>query len=317
MDTIEVIEVNLKSSLKRRCLIGGIVAFIILLAATITTFVIFFIGEEPQSLNGDLQKYVLPNTTVTVLEDTNSSIKGECIVNEIRYEFASISRTLTFKTMDDESIDGVWSGFTLNNEDESILEMNLFALNDSVYTIEFVEDLSVNTNLLEVFMKELLAEHYVEMTVKLGSMGYIGTNGQHIQNLHRFAKWIWQYEATEDAERGVIFQNDEWEDISEEFEKVNAIVSASNNAGFWVRTMDNLLTHISEEQPGRALLGSCGSPYTQCGDTCYGRCGPGCDCWSWFCGDCNCWDGCAEHDYYCACKSMFDFWCVNVFWIYC
>merc|ERR1719228_1621287 len=108
-----------------------------------------------------------------------------------------------------------------------------------------------------------------------------------------------------------------------EFEKVNAIVSASEEAGYWVETMDDLLTHTSDEQSAnrRRLWsswnwdlspGSCGNPYVHCENNCYGRCGPGCECWKWFCGDCNCWKGCESHDYYCSCHGMWHPCCFNV-----
>ena len=41
---------------------------------------------------------------------------------------------------------------------------------------------------------------------------------------------------------------------------------------------------------------------------CRGMCGPGCTCWSWYCGDC-CWHrGCYEHDLCCK-KSRFSSYC--------
>jgi hypothetical protein len=39
--------------------------------------------------------------------------------------------------------------------------------------------------------------------------------------------------------------------------------------------------------------------YPNSGDSCYGMCGPGCDCWSWVCGDCCYHYGCAVHDNWC------------------
>ena len=43
---------------------------------------------------------------------------------------------------------------------------------------------------------------------------------------------------------------------------------------------------------------------------CRGMCGPGCTCWSWYCGDC-CWHrGCYEHDLCCK-KSRFSSYCLT------
>ena len=39
--------------------------------------------------------------------------------------------------------------------------------------------------------------------------------------------------------------------------------------------------------------------YPNASDSCYGMCGPGCDCWSWVCGDCCYHYGCAVHDSWC------------------
>jgi hypothetical protein len=39
--------------------------------------------------------------------------------------------------------------------------------------------------------------------------------------------------------------------------------------------------------------------YPNSGDGCFGMCGPGCDCWSWVCGDCCYHYGCAVHDNWC------------------
>merc|ERR1712013_692251 len=121
---------------------------------------------------------------------------------------------------------------------------------------------------LTEFMADPMMEHYVEMTVKLASNGYLGVNGSHIAGLYSFAEWIWRFEDSEgewtDAEKDV---------LSEEFEKLNAIVDASNRAGHWVTNMQELLTlssnetsinEVSNGRGGRNLLGSCGSPSPRC-----------------------------------------------------
>ena len=44
-------------------------------------------------------------------------------------------------------------------------------------------------------------------------------------------------------------------------------------------------------------------------NNCRGMCGPGCTCWSWFCGDC-CWHrGCYEHDLCCK-KKPYSTYCL-------
>ena len=90
--------------------------------------------------------------------------------------------------------------------------------------------------------------------------------------------------------------------------KVNAMIVGSSIDG-------GNNKDIRSQSHSRSLL-SC-SLSNKCGNACYGRCGPGCTCWSWFCGHCDCEPDCREHDYYCSCKSMSHFWCVNIFWVGC
>ena len=47
--------------------------------------------------------------------------------------------------------------------------------------------------------------------------------------------------------------------------------------------------------------------YPNSWNNCYGMCGPGCNCWSWICGDCCYHYGCAVHDS----------WCREGKWYYC
>jgi hypothetical protein len=61
----------------------------------------------------------------------------------------------------------------------------------------------------------------------------------------------------------------------------------------------------SPPPPSGGSLGNC------CGNSCFGRCGDGCSCWSWVCGDCNNHQGCQEHDYYCSCVGMWHYRCIS------
>jgi len=53
-----------------------------------------------------------------------------------------------------------------------------------------------------------------------------------------------------------------------------------------------------------------GSLVNCCSNACFGRCGDGCSCWSWVCGDCNAHRGCFEHDWYCSCAGMWHPRCI-------
>lgn len=59
--------------------------------------------------------------------------------------------------------------------------------------------------------------------------------------------------------------------------------------------------------PRGGQLGNC------CGNSCFGRCGPGCTKWTWVCGTDNNHQGCQEHDYYCSCVGMWHWRCVSFF----
>jgi hypothetical protein len=50
--------------------------------------------------------------------------------------------------------------------------------------------------------------------------------------------------------------------------------------------------------------------YPNQGNDCFGMCGPGCDCWSWVCGDCCYHWGCAVHDDWCMDGEWW--WCYNI-----
>jgi len=49
-----------------------------------------------------------------------------------------------------------------------------------------------------------------------------------------------------------------------------------------------------------------------CGNECFGRCGGGCTCWSWVCGDCLCHYGCQQHDCCCSCLGTYSMCCINM-----
>merc|ERR1711994_1182723 len=156
----------------------------------------------------------------------------------------------------------------------------------------------------------------------------IGPGGQHTGDLHRFAQWMYRYKMK------TITQRDQSDDdglrtvevlanLTEDVEKVNAMVSASANAGHWVTSMEELVSFSSNEytpsgSSRRNLLESYYCNYIgMCDNTCYGMCGANCMCWSWVCGDCHCWDGCRQHDHWCSCKGLLEWCCINTFWIDC
>jgi len=67
-----------------------------------------------------------------------------------------------------------------------------------------------------------------------------------------------------------------------------------------------LSIRVSQLAPAAGANGYC-QAYPNADDSCYGMCGPGCDCWSWVRGDCCYHYGCAVHDS----------WCRDGEWWYC
>merc|ERR1719474_2105704 len=113
-----------------------------------------------------------------------------------------------------------------------------------VYTAEVLPGHPANVSVLDVLMRSVAASHFVELSAKLGGAGYIGPRGQHFQNIHRFAQWLYQFE-TKQMEYDDLMVDEQWDNMTVEFEKVNAIVSASAKAGYWIQSMDDLLVFTS------------------------------------------------------------------------
>jgi len=81
------------------------------------------------------------------------------------------------------------------------------------------------------------------------------------------------------------------------------LVAAVNNALHSFRNTS--IQHTISERSGCTISDTCDN-------ACFGRCGYGCDCWEWVCGDCDCWIGCQQHDCCCSCKGIWTLCCLNV-----
>ena len=75
------------------------------------------------------------------------------------------------------------------------------------------------------------------------------------------------------------------------------------------QTAQTLKVNIPKLDPIAAEKGYC-QAYPNAGSSCFGMCGPGCDCWSWVCGDCCYHWGCAVHDDWCNDGQWW--WCYNI-----
>ena len=289
-------------------------------------------GESIGATN-DLVDYVFPNTSLVVSVWTNETIQGVFTVNDTRYTFGADLESISFIGESPEQSDPIGFNFSMatqmeSNETFSVKTLvSFFDGFGNVYTTEVVRNDTMNETVFDALLQSPVAAHFVELSAKLGAAGYIGTVGIHLQHIHKFALQIYQYEM-----KAMVFDDlistEKWDNMTMEFEKVNAIVSASEEAGYWVETMDDLLTYTSGEQSAnrRLLLwwssssskpGHCGSPYPACNNGCYGRCGWICDSWDWVCGDGDCYEGCKQHDYYCSCVSFWHPCCLNAAWVSC
>ena len=288
------------------------------------------IAKDHRQNRNNLVDYVLSNTTLDILVDTDTTLEGEFLVNSTYYEFSAEFSSLSFIQITNDP-NAHRMGFTVvdYNESDPMFVLEHLHENGSVYSTEVTPDEPANITVIDMLMSSILVEHFIELSIKLGGAGYLGPNGQHIGDLHRFAQWMYRYKMK------IISQMDHFSDddlytfevmdnLTEDFEKVNAIVSASANAGHWVTSMEELVSYTSSEytaprsSSGRNLLESYYCNYIgMCDNTCYGMCGADCMCWSWVCGDCHCWDGCRQHDHWCSCKGLLEWCCINTFWIDC
>jgi len=198
----------------------------------------------------------------------------------------------------------------------------------NLYTTEVVRNNTMNGTVFDALLRSPAAAHFVELSTKLGAAGYVGPAGVHLQHIHRFALQIYQYATGGMVEFDDLISSEKWYNMTTEFEKVNAIVYASEQAGYWVETMDDLMTYTSDEQSVNAWSwgvifspaknpGHCGQPWDYCDNEAYGMCGKGAECWSWLCGDCDCYEGCKRHDFYCSCHGMWHPCCWNAAWVSC
>jgi hypothetical protein len=258
-----------------------------------------------------------------VTTNTDTTIRGEFVVADeqtVRYEFVSISNSSTeyieFQTT--SVLFAEWRGFKIYHLHEDDITMELVHVEDAPHTIRIGRARNMSaaeTATLESFLGTLLCEHFVELSIKLGAMGYTGELNQAVQDIHRFALWIWIVAAADGN-----IDISQWVDLDEEFEKVNTVNAASKKAGTRIQNMEQLMVHSSDMQSwdtGKKLLGNCGSPYSYCNNPCFGMCGKGCSCWSSVCGDCECWWGCLDHDLVCCTEGYFSYCCLNVFWVSC
>merc|ERR1719204_346839 len=159
--------------------------------------------------------------------DDGDLIEGGFIVNGTHYEFIADFHSLSFVAVSSEP-----TGFFVedHNASDPVFVLNFLHQNGTVYSTEVTPSQPANISVVVLLMQSVLVEHFVELSAKLGGAGYIGPRGQHIGDLHRFAKWLYQYKMRT-MDHDDVYSFEVLNNMTEEFEKVNAIVAASQSAG--------------------------------------------------------------------------------------
>eukprot|EP00486_Rosalina_sp_Unknown_P003255 CAMPEP_0201569964 /NCGR_PEP_ID=MMETSP0190_2-20130828/11964_1 /ASSEMBLY_ACC=CAM_ASM_000263 /TAXON_ID=37353 /ORGANISM="Rosalina sp." /LENGTH=338 /DNA_ID=CAMNT_0047992951 /DNA_START=30 /DNA_END=1047 /DNA_ORIENTATION=+ len=205
------------------CVMCMVVTAIIIAVATT-------INETRENSPDDID-YVLPNATVAIILNTDTFIAGDFVVDGMHYEFKSISNQtaqfIEFSRTNQDAVTG-FIAFKLNHLHDSQLLFELYHVENNEIQISFikfskgVQISSENKTELDTFMQDIICEHFVELSVKLGSLNHTGPESPAIGDLHGFAQWIWQYESDMTT-----FKRD-WVDLEYEFEKVNELILYSS-----------------------------------------------------------------------------------------
>eukprot|EP01083_Nonionella_stella_P152790 490194_1 len=298
------------------------VSIIILFVITAVGLTLLFRSKSRETTNEDalVMDYVLPNDTVSISTSNSAVISGHFKTDLHVYAFDSVSMNTTHYIQFINVNHNDWYGFTIKHSNGSRLTIEFMNAVNGTHSCSVGKNESLTPHdimLFDTFWGSQIGKHYVELSMKLGVLGYDGAISHAIEQLHRFAIWIWSFIDSE--------QLHPWFDLEEEQEKLDVIHTASDRAGHRIKTMDELMHYTSDlESPtvnhGRSLLqdqGNCGEPFYECGNSCFGMCGLSCRCIRRICGNCGCWWGCYHHDYYCSCVGMTHSCCINVFWLKC
>eukprot|EP00483_Globobulimina_turgida_P002420 UN02423 len=307
--------VFVKQESNKKTKVITLLIFIVVLALAVIIVLSIKLSESNESKAVPIEEYVLPSDTLFVKVDTEIEISGHLLADDINYHFASISNITTegvvFYNINTAPNSEKWAGFKLNHLSEKRSEFNIYDSAGDTTKIAFEGNVSVTETqqaMIKSFFSSNVAKHYVELSIKLSSFGYLGNMNKVIHSIHSSAEWIFMVAQNENVD-WILFLDDE-------VSKTNDIIYSSRQQGHWISDTQQLQLDDMESRRIRRL-GNCGSPISHCENKCYGRCGPDCTCWRAICGGCECWQGCYAHDYYCSCSGLWHPWCVNVLWITC
>jgi hypothetical protein len=290
--------------------------------------------ESPQQQMVD---EILPFLQVTIDDEGNDKVQGSMEVIEDRELFAFASErgsygdvsTISFlcdpdKATNTNEMDG-WCGFEMKIVQDTSIDITLVRYDgqdDTVISIANDQEDGILAQeeqiVMESFLTSKLSEYFVGLTFKLGAMGKSGASSEAYGILHAHAQWIVSV-AIHDENIEVHWDLGTSFDSSGERRRLGihetSVVAQINSLYIGDSTMENIDEDLPPFMvPEHRKLGSCGAPRPRCGNDCFGMCGPDCTCWAWACGDCQCYDGCRLHDYYCSCVSFWSFPCLFAIW---
>ena len=179
----------------------------VIMVVIVSLFAVFMnmstVAEDNDEIMDD-ENGVLPNTTFKLASNTNVMIAGEFIADGTRYEFKSVSNEtsefiefMVIGADNAEALDFTGFRFSHFNASNSLLFELYTPKNDGSLNIEIAENKSPsnNTQILELFIQDIICFHFVELSLKLGSLGYVGSDSHAIHDIHSFAQWIFKHES--------------------------------------------------------------------------------------------------------------------------
>ncbi|ETO15576.1 hypothetical protein RFI_21788 [Reticulomyxa filosa] len=199
--------------------------------------------------------------------------------------------------------------------EESLYSEKSKALKEEAAVYQFTDKQETVTDAFDAFKKymasELLADTYL-ISLKLAQTGLTGQSAPVIKGFHSIAHTLAK-------------QRDQSKRFTTE---MAALVTEINAKIFEEKKKPKHESLLWFEGKNYGLLdakfryGPCDrysnctceieDRSSTCGNSCYGMCGPNCNCWAFICGDCDCHCFCYNHDYYCSCVSRLDYHCWNV-----
>jgi hypothetical protein len=290
-------------------------ASVVLIIATCSIIVYWYssVGSATNGSNhklvegSDISSYVLSATTLVVDKYLDDEISGTFVVGDSKYNWKSMITDVS------EAIHFESFSITHNHDKEDTIT---YVLPTKTVVVSSEIEIDDETRIaIEQFLTTEHSEHFVQFSVKLGSLGYIGSECNLVRNIHQAGKWMLKSMTEENQLR---LQSAY---LQEEVRRANDVISASRELGHWPKDIEEMMGTKSLSTSilsatSRSLLGNCVME-SKCDNECFGMCGQGCDCWSWVCGDCDCWMGCYQHDEYCSCDCMMAYCCLNIFWVEC